>query len=239
MAIIIRRSGLRLLVAAAPILVLVCVHLIASSTQAQTPVSPAATSTGDASATPGATLTATLEATQTVVAKPVLRIYKGSGLPERPATRLVIPAMKVDAPVVLVPIVSRTWKLDELGTDKVGHLEGTASPGSSSNVVLAAHVTTAHLVYGPFAGLGLMQPGDAIIVYVGDESYAYRVDYLRLVERADIKVVYPTETGQVTLITCNNWSDDLKTYQERLIVVGHLEAEPTAPVRPSPSPGAY
>ena len=239
MAIIIRRSGLRLLVAAAPILVLVCVHLIASSTQAQTPVSPAATSTGDASATPGATLTATLEATQTVVAKPLLRIYKGSGLPERPATRLVIPAMKVDAPVVLVPIVSRTWKLDELGTDKVGHLEGTASPGSSSNVVLAAHVTTAHLVYGPFAGLGLMQPGDAIIVYVGDESYAYRVDYLRLVERADIKVVYPTETGQVTLITCNNWSDDLKTYQERLIVVGHLEAEPTAPVRPSPSPGAY
>jgi LPXTG-site transpeptidase (sortase) family protein len=172
--------------------------------------------------TPTGTLTATVAATRTVQPVPTSPIRKGSGLPERPATRLVIPAMGVDAPVVLAPIVGPTWKIDDLGTEKVGHLEGTASPGDPSNVVLAAHVTTAHLVYGPFAGLGKLERGSEIIVYSGEDAFTYIVDYRRLVERTDIKVVYPTTVGQVTLITCNNWSDEKKTYQERLIVVGHL-----------------
>ncbi|MCB0168742.1 MAG: hypothetical protein KDI79_31230, partial [Anaerolineae bacterium] len=57
------------------------------------------------------------------------------------ATRLVIPRLNLDAPVVLSPIENQTWQVDDLGTDKVGHLEGTAPPGSNSNIVLAAHVT--------------------------------------------------------------------------------------------------
>ena len=146
-------------------------------------------------------------------------------LPERPATRLVIPALGLDAPVTLCPIVGETWEVEHLGRDTVGHLAGTASPGDGSNVVLAAHVTVAHGVYGPFAGMGRLQPGDDIIVYDGDLSYTYIVDSRRLVERTDVHVAYPTDTGQVTLITCNNWSDDLGSYQQRLVVVGHLVDE--------------
>ena len=185
-----------------------------SPTATRVAAQPTLTSTG--------MLTATVVATRTVQPAPTSPIRKGSGLPERPATRLVIPAMGVDAPVVLAPIVGRTWKIDDLGTEIVGHLEGTASPGDPSNVVLAAHVTTAHLVYGPFAGLGKLERGSEIIVYSGEDAFTYIVDYRRLVERTDIEVVYPTTAGQVTLITCNNWSDEKKTYQERLIVVGHL-----------------
>ena len=149
-------------------------------------------------------------------------IRPGSSLPERPATRLVIPAMGLDVPVILSPIVNQTWKVDHLGKDFVGHLEGTASPGDPSNVVLAGHVTLAHNVYGPFAGLGKLQPGDAIIVYAGDRSYTYIVDYRQLVDRTDVQVAYPTDTGRVTLITCTNWSDEMGAYQQRLIVVGRL-----------------
>ena len=146
-------------------------------------------------------------------------------LPERPATRLVIPALGLDAPVTVAPIVGDTWEVEHLGTDTVGHLAGTASPGDPSNVVLAAHVTVAHDVYGPFAGLGRVQPGDEVIVYDGGLSYTYIVDSRRLVERTDVHVAYPSDTGQVTLITCSNWSDDLNSYQQRLIVVGHLVDE--------------
>jgi len=146
-------------------------------------------------------------------------------LPERPATRLVIPAMGLDAPVTLAPIVGGTWEVEHLGTDMVGHLAGTASPGDGSNVVLAAHVTVAHNVYGPFAGMGRLQPGDDIIVYDGDLSYTYIVDSRRLVERTDVHIAYPSDTGQVTLITCSNWSDEQDSYQQRLIVVGHLVDE--------------
>jgi LPXTG-site transpeptidase (sortase) family protein len=152
-------------------------------------------------------------------------IRPGSHLPERPATRLVIPAMELDAPVILSPIVNQTWKVDHLGQEFVGHLEGTASPGSPSNVVLAGHVTIAHNVYGPFAGLGELNPGDPIILYEGDRAYTYIVDYRQLVERTAVDVAYPTDTGRVTLITCSNWSDELGAYQQRLIVVAHLAGQ--------------
>ena len=149
-------------------------------------------------------------------------IRPGSPLPERPATRLVIPAMQLDAPVIMSPIVSQTWQVDHLGQEFVGHLEGTASPGDPSNIVLAGHVTIAHNVYGPFAGLGQLQPGDPVIVYAGEQSYTYIMDYRQLVERTNVSVTYPSDSGRITLITCSNWSDELGAYQQRLIVVGHL-----------------
>lgn len=152
-------------------------------------------------------------------------IRASSPLPERPATRLVIPAMDLDIPVTISPIADQTWQVDHLGQDLVGHLEGTASPGDLSNVVLAGHVTVAHNVYGPFAGLGQLKSGDPIILYAGDQSFTYIVDYRKLVDRTDVKVAFPTHTAQVTLITCSNWSDELGAYEQRLIVVGHLAGE--------------
>jgi len=133
--------------------------------------------------------------------------------------------MDLDIPVTISPITNQTWQVDHLGQDLVGHLEGTASPGDPSNVVLAGHVTVAHNVYGPFAGLGQLESGDPIILYAGDQSYTYIVDYRKLVERTDIQVAYPTNSARVTLITCSNWSDELGAYEQRLIVVGHLAGE--------------
>jgi LPXTG-site transpeptidase (sortase) family protein len=130
--------------------------------------------------------------------------------------------MELDIAVAISPIVNQTWKVDHLGTDLVGHLEGTASPGAASNVVLAGHVTIAHNVYGPFAGLWQLKPGDPIIVYEGNRPYTYVVDYRQVVDRTDVDVTYPTDAGRVTLITCSEWSDELGAYQQRLIVVGHL-----------------
>jgi LPXTG-site transpeptidase (sortase) family protein len=125
-------------------------------------------------------------------------------------------------PVVLSPIVSRTWQVSQLGKDFVGHLEGTASPGDPSNVVLAGHVTLEHNVYGPFAGLGKLESGDEIVVYVSKQPYTYVVDKIQMVNRTDVQVAYPTQTARLTLITCADWSNELRAYQKRLIVVGHL-----------------
>jgi LPXTG-site transpeptidase (sortase) family protein len=133
--------------------------------------------------------------------------------------------MELDIPVIISPIENQTWKVEHLGKELVGHLEGTASPGDPSNVVLAGHVTIAHNVYGPFAGLGKLEPGDPIIVYAGDQPYTYIVDHYQLVERTAVDIAFPTNSGRVTLITCSNWSDELGAYQERLIVVGHLAGE--------------
>lgn len=137
------------------------------------------------------------------------------------ATRLIIPKLNLDAPVILSPIENQTWQVSHLG-QAVGHLEGTAPPGSDSNIVLAGHVTLEAGVYGPFAGLAQLTPGDLLLVYRGDEKFQYVVDGYQMVERTAVEVTHPTETGQITLITCSNWNREAGRYEQRIIVRGHL-----------------
>jgi LPXTG-site transpeptidase (sortase) family protein len=122
-----------------------------------------------------------------------------ASLPDRPATRIVIPAIEV------------------------GHLQGTASPGDSSNAVMAGHITLAAGGYGPFKGLAQLQPGDKVLVYVGEqEVYVYVVDSVQTVEATDVEVAYPTTEPILTLITCVNWDPVQGRYNDRLVVVAHL-----------------
>lgn len=137
------------------------------------------------------------------------------------ATRLVIPKLDLDTPILFAPIENQTWRVSHLG-QLVGHLEGTAPPGSNSNMVLAGHVTLAAGVYGPFAGLGQLAPGDLVIVYDNDKEFHYIIDNYQTVDRTAIEVVYPSDTGQITLITCNNWNNEEGRYRNRLIVKGYL-----------------
>jgi len=140
------------------------------------------------------------------------------------ASRIVIPKLKLDAPVMIAPIKDQTWDVSHL-EQAVGHLEGTAPPGSNSNIVLAGHVTLAANVYGPFAGLAQLSEGDVIEVYEGDQKFQYVVDRYQTVERTDVQVTHPTDTGQITLITCSNWNREEGRYQQRIIVKGHLLPE--------------
>jgi sortase A len=140
------------------------------------------------------------------------------------ASRIIIPKLQLDAPVMLSPIKDQTWDVSHL-EQAVGHLEGTAPPGSNSNLVLAGHVTLAAGVYGPFAGLAQLSEGDLIVVYNGDQKFQYVVDGYQTVERTDVQVTHPTDTGQITLITCSNWNRDEGRYDQRIIVKGHLLAE--------------
>jgi LPXTG-site transpeptidase (sortase) family protein len=140
------------------------------------------------------------------------------------ASRIVIPKLQLDAPVMLSPIKDQTWDVSQL-EQAVGHLEGTAPPGSNSNIVLAGHVTLAAGVYGPFAGLAQLSEGDLIVVYEGNQTYQYVVDGYQTVERTDVQVTHPTDTGQITLITCSNWNRDEERYDQRIIVKGHLLEE--------------
>ena len=145
-----------------------------------------------------------------------------ASLPDRPATRIVIPAIDVDAPVVVIPIRNGTWDVEQI-THEVGHLRGTASPGDSSNVVMAGHITLSAGGYGPFRGLAQLQPGDEVLVYVGDqEVYVYTVDSVKTVEATDVEVAYPTTEPILTLITCVNWDPVQGRYNDRLVVVAHL-----------------
>ncbi|MDM8531818.1 sortase [Anaerolineales bacterium HSG25] len=142
------------------------------------------------------------------------------------ASKLVIPKLDLDAPVVLAPIRNGTWEVEHLGQDLVGHLEGTAPVGSESNIVLAAHVTIDIGVYGPFAGLALLENGDEVMVYdEQNQIHRYQITERQIVDRSNVKVAYPTDESQITLITCSRWSQEDGRYLDRLVIKGTLVTE--------------
>jgi LPXTG-site transpeptidase (sortase) family protein len=142
-------------------------------------------------------------------------------LPTRAATRLVIPSLGVDAPVVLIPVRDGTWDVGQI-TQEVGHLQGTASPGESSNAVLAGHITLEQGGYGPFKSLAQLKVGETTVVYAGDEQYTYIIRSVDIVAPDNVEVTYPTSEPILTLITCANWDKAARRYKDRVVAVGYL-----------------
>lgn len=140
-----------------------------------------------------------------------------------PPTRLVIPAMGLDAPIVAVPIVDDTWDVSSL-TYEIGHLAGTANPGERSNIVLAAHVTLKSGA-GPFQRLEWLREGATAVVYAGEEEYIYRLVRKEYVAPDDVSVAYPTYSPVLTLLTCTRWDAESRRYSERLAVIARLVEE--------------
>lgn len=144
-----------------------------------------------------------------------------SSAPATPATRVVIPSLAVDAPVVLLPLREGTWDVDHL-TQEVGHLQGTASPGENSNVALAGHITLAQGGYGPFKDLAQLKAGDEVLVYAGASSFRYVVERVDVVDPSSVEITYPSNRPLLTLITCANWDDATQRYMNRVAAVAHL-----------------
>jgi LPXTG-site transpeptidase (sortase) family protein len=78
----------------------------------------------------------------------------------------------------------------------VGHVPGTALPGSTGNSVLAGHRDSF------FAGLRHVERGDTIRVRAKGETVEYVVDFLAVVERDAVSVMRETEGKRITLVTC-------------------------------------
>jgi sortase A len=149
-------------------------------------------------------------------------LHLPASLPDRPATRIVIPAINADAPVVVIPARDGTWDMEQV-THQVAHLQGTANPGDSNNMVLAGHFTLPGGGSGPFKELDNLQSGDQVQVYGSDGAvYVYTVDSMKVVDVSNIEIASPTSGPILTLITCHNWDPDEGLYKDRLVVVAHL-----------------
>lgn len=124
------------------------------------------------------------------------------------ATRIVIPAIDVDAPVV----EGDDWEQLKKG---VGHHINSANPGERGNCVLSGH----NDVFGEvFRRLEDLELEDEVIVYTGVQPYRYVVKTKRIVEPTDVSVMYPTTKPVLTLITCYPYLIDT----HRLVVVAEL-----------------
>lgn len=144
-----------------------------------------------------------------------------------PPTRVVIPSVGIDAPVV-----PTHWEVQEVAGAQqpvwvvpdapyVGWHETSAPLGWPGNTVLNGHNWPEN---GPFRLLHKIQPGDPLIVYSGLLAFLYRVDEILLlleagqpleVRQANARYIQPTDDERVTLVTCHPYGST----RFRLIVI--------------------
>jgi sortase A len=148
-----------------------------------------------------------------------------SGLP----SRLVVPAIGVDASVVELGWTVKTngdgqsfseW---EDPADAAGWHKNSALPGKGNNTVLSGHNNIAGAV---FRELDLLKRGDVATVYVGDTPHDYIVDEVMIVpekfasteqRKENVEWIQATGDERLTLVSC--WPRDDNTH--RIIVVAH------------------
>jgi len=78
----------------------------------------------------------------------------------------------------------------------IGHIPGTARPGTPGNIGIAGHRDTF------FRPLRLISKDDVIVLTTPREVDRYKVVSTRIVDRDDVRVLYPTGRDTLTLVTC-------------------------------------
>lgn len=164
------------------------------------------------------------------VGAPVLR------MPTEAPTRIVIPAINLDAPIVPVPLAYKEG--DPAGQylvpdyRVVGWHADSARLGEVGNLVMNGH----HNVFGRvFEFLKDLKPGDEIAVYGSGRVITYTLSERHLlqergkslaVRQEHAEYLYPTSEQILTLVTC--WPP--RDYSHRLILIAR-------PVADTPIPG--
>ncbi len=140
-------------------------------------------------------------------------------------TRLEIPAIKLDAPVVGVGVNAKgEMDVPSGTTNQVGWYERGTMPGEVGSAVLDAHV------YAAFKNLDQVERGDEVQVIRADgQTLHFKVTQTVRYPVASVpldRLFNRTDGRHLNLITCaGTWSERLGTYSERLVVYAELVAQ--------------
>lgn len=147
-------------------------------------------------------------------------------------TRLVIPAIGVDATIVevglrLVETESGSYLEWETAAHAVGWHDGSAQPGEAGNTVLSGHN---NILGEVFRRLSELRQGDVILAYSGDRLFRYRVRQAFIVpeagrpsevRRTNARWIAATDDERLTLVSC--WPYRSNTH--RVLVIAVPEGE--------------
>lgn len=143
-----------------------------------------------------------------------------------PGTRIIIPSINTNVPVIDVPedkLIERNWTALENDIQNalrsgVVHYPGTPLPGQSGNVVITGH--SSYYPWDPgrfkdvFAVLHNLTLGDEIIIFHKQQKYTYQVTESKKVFPYEVDVLNDFNDDRLTLITCTPIGTNLK----RLII---------------------
>jgi LPXTG-site transpeptidase (sortase) family protein len=152
--------------------------------------------------------------------------------------RLVVESLGVDAPVVEMGLDDQGIPLVPLNGQDVAWYSFSSPPGAGSNAVFAGHINWEGAP-GVFGDLDELQAGDTVRL-ISEDGYEYTYEVFANFpvdpdDPASLKVMAPTPTDTITLITCGGtWIPDPSelfggSYTNRTIVQARL-MEPTLAV---------
>ncbi len=113
-------------------------------------------------------------------------------LPSHPGDaigRIEIPRLHISV-MVLEGTAAKTLRV------AAGHINGTALPGTTGNIGIAAHRDTF------FRPLGDVRPTDGIVLTTPYGTFRYVVDAIEIVDPHDVQVLHRTSDPELTLVTC-------------------------------------
>lgn len=135
-----------------------------------------------------------------------------------PGSRLMIPKIGVDAPIIMAASNDEATIQNDL-TKGVVHYKDTAEPGQIGNSFITGHSSNFWWIKGSynyiFVNLSKMAIGDQAKIYHNGNKFVYQVKEIKEVLPADTSVLAQGDTPTLTLMTCTpagtNW--------RRLIVI--------------------
>jgi len=165
--------------------------------------------------------------TTTPTTSPVPVGFEAQAQESAPPSRIVIPVLGVDGPVVPVSLekmevegqMQSVWGVPD--ERAAGWHESSASLGETGNMVLNGHNTNNGEI---FRDLYTLDAGEEIIVYSGEISRTYAVSQILIlpeggqrleVRLANARYVLPTDDERLTLVTCHPYG----SLRNRLIVI--------------------
>jgi sortase A len=157
--------------------------------------------------------------TPAVTADPVIMAQAGDG---QVFAVMHIPRFGPNYAVRMAGGVTRPKTLDPIG---IGHYPGTAMPGDTGNMAVAAHRTT----FGkPFNLIGTLHVGDAIVMETPAGWYTYRFRTLEYVKPYAVEVLLPVpqqvgvaaEGKYLTMTSCS----PMYSKAERIVAYSAFES---------------
>jgi large repetitive protein len=128
-----------------------------------------------------------------------------------------IPSLKVNIPMVGVPLRSGEWNVTWLGR-QAGWLEGSAFPSWNGNSIITSHVYLPNGLPGPFVNLSKLRYGEIVMIHAFGEKYTFEVRTNEIVQSNDTSAFKHEERPWLTLVTCREYDEKTNTYRKRVVV---------------------
>ncbi len=156
--------------------------------------------------------------------------YKTAAAQQLPPVRIVIPAAKIDAPIIPVGVTPKGNLDTPPNFVQAGWYKNGVAPGQIGSAIIDGHVDNGASIPGPFKQLKKVNIGDTIDVknaggqilhFVVSRIDAYKTDNF------PSKQIFNDYSGALLkIITCHGkFIASKKTYDQRLVVTAILQPE--------------